>query len=147
MMRSPKYNEIFVMLFSLYVWFTLSVEPELFAATRGKSGQIYKTYIGMVGTQQNLAWISLAVSILYLINLFTRKYGIITIVHLIGMIYYMFINASFLINYPNIAFGVLSLVSIWLFMDLLKLIDITEEEKANRIKERNGLNDCESLKR
>ncbi|WP_414055181.1 hypothetical protein [Macrococcus equi] len=146
-MRSPKYNEIFVMMFSLYVWFTLSVEPELFTSTNGKSGDIYETYIGMVGTQQNLAWISLGVSLLYFANLFTRKYGIITIVHVIGLIYYMFINASFLINYPNIAFGVLSLVSIWLFMDLMKLIDITEEEKARKIKEVNGLNDCESLKR
>lgn len=132
-------------MFSLYVWFTLSVEPDLFSTTKGKSGDIYATYIGIVGTQQNLAWISLAVSLLYLFNLFTRKYGIIIIVHVIGMIYYLFINASFLINYPNIAFGVLSLVSIWLFMDLMKLIDIQEEEKKHKIMKRNGIDDCENL--
>lgn len=146
-MRSPKYNEIFVMLFSLYVWFTLTVEPELFVSTNGKSGQIYSTYINMVGSQQNLSWISLSISILYFGNLFTRKYGLITIVHIIGMVYYLFINASFLINYPNIAFGVFSLVSIWLFIDLLKLIDITEEEKKRKIMKRNGIDDCETLKR
>lgn len=134
------------MMFSLYVWFTLSVAPDLFTTTKGKSGEIYKTYIGMVGTQQNLAWISLSVSLLYLFNLFTRKYSIITIVHVIGIIYYMFINASFLINYPNIAFGVFSLATVWLFMDLMKLIDIQEEEKKHIIMKRNGIDDCESLK-
>lgn len=146
-MRSPKYNEIFVMMFSVYVWFTLSVEPNLFTSTNGKSGDIYKTYIGMVGTQKNLAWISLGVSLLYFANLFTRKYGLITAVHVIGMIYYLFINASFLINWPNIAFGVLSLASIWLFMDLLKLIDKSEEAKKNKILKENGIDDCETLKR
>lgn len=133
------------MMFSLYVWFTLSVAPELFVSTNGKSGKIYATYIGMVGTQQNLAWISLGVSLLYLFNLFTRKYSIITIVHVIGIIYYMFINASFLINYPNIAFGVFSLATVWLFMDLMKLIDIQEEEKKLKIMQRNGIDDYEKL--
>ncbi|RXK19102.1 hypothetical protein [Macrococcus sp. DPC7161] len=146
-MRSPKFNEIFIMLFSLYVWFTLTVEPELFNVSNAKSGQIYATYISMVHSQQNLAWISLGISIMYLACLMFKNYGVIIFVHIIGLIYYLFISASFLINYPNIAFGVMSLVSIWLFMDLLKLIDLQEEEKKNKILKRNGLDDCESLKR
>lgn len=138
-MRSPKVNEIFVMLFSLYVWFTLTVEPNLFVSTNGKSGQIYATYIGMVGNQGNLAIISAVVSILYFANLFTRKYEVITWVHIVGLIYYLFISASFLINYPNIAFGVMSMVSIWLFYDLMKLIDKAEEAKKQKILKKNGI--------
>lgn len=57
----------------------------------------------------------------------------------------MFINASFLINYPNIAFGVFSLATVWLFMDLMKLIDIQEEEKKLEIMQRNGIDDYEKL--
>ncbi|UTH01615.1 hypothetical protein KFV05_07765 [Macrococcoides canis] len=138
-MRKPKINEIFVMLFSLYVWFTLTVEPNLFVSTNGKSGQIYDTYIGMVGNQGNLAIISAVVSILYLSSMFTRKYEIITWVHILGLIYYLFISASFLINYPNIAFGVMSMVSIWLFYDLMRLIDKAEEAKKHKILKNNGI--------
>lgn len=138
-MRKPKINEIFVMLFSLYVWFTLTVEPNLFVSTNGKSGQIYDTYIGMVGNQGNLAIISAVVSILYLSSMFTRKYEVITWVHILGLIYYLFISASFLINYPNIAFGVMSMVSIWLFYDLMRLIDKAEEAKKHKILKNNGI--------
>ncbi|UBH16413.1 hypothetical protein [Macrococcus armenti] len=138
-MRKPKFNEIFVMLFSLYVWFTLTVAPELFVATNGKSGDIYEVYIGMVGNQHNLSLISACVSLLYFASLFTKKYGIITWIHIVGLMYFLFIGASFLINYPNIALGVMSMASVWLFVDLMRLIDKAEEAKKNKILKKNGI--------
>jgi chromate transport protein ChrA len=87
----------------------------------------------MVGSQQNLAWISLAVSVLFFLILFTARYSILITIHIIGLIYYFFITASFLLNYPNIAFGIMSLVSIALFMEILNLIDESEEVKKMKI--------------
>lgn len=104
-----------------------------FVATNGKSGDIYEVYIGMVGNQHNLSLISACVSLLYFASLFTKKYGIITWIHIVGLMYFLFIGASFLINYPNIALGVMSMASVWLFVDLMRLIDKAEEAKKNKI--------------
>lgn len=133
-MRKPKWNEIVIMMFSLYMWFTLIVEPELFLRGGTDAAEnVYATYISMVGSQQNLAWMSLAVSALFFLILFTSRFSILLTVHIIGLIYYFFITASFLLNYPNIAFGVMSLVSIALFQEILKLIDESEERKKEKI--------------
>ena len=133
-MRKPKWNEIVIMMFSLYMWFTLIVEPELFLRGGTDAAEnVYTTYISMVGSQQNLAWMSLAVSALFFLILFTSRFSILLTVHIIGLIYYFFITASFLLNYPNIAFGVMSLVSIALFQEILRLIDESEERKKEKI--------------
>lgn len=133
-MRKPKWDEIVVMMFALYMWFTLTVEPNLFSSGRTEQAEnVYSTYISMVGSQQNLAWISLTVSALYFLILFTSRFSILLTVHIAGLIYYFFITASFLLNYPNIAFGVMSLVSIALFQEILKLIDESEERKKEKI--------------
>lgn len=133
-MRKPKWNEIVIMMFSLYMWFTLIVEPELFLRGGTDAAEnVYATYISMVGSQQNLAWMSLAVSALFFLILFTSRFSILLTVHIIGLIYYFFITASFLLNYPNIAFGVMSLVSIALFQEILRLIDESEERKKEKI--------------
>ena len=139
-MRKPKWNELGIMLFSLYMWFTLTVEPELFlSGSTEQADSVYKTYISMVGSQQNLAWISISVSALFFLVLFTRRYAILISVHIIGLLYYFFITASFLLNYPNIAFGVMSLVSIPLFVEILNLVDASEDEKKQKIIEDNQL--------
>lgn len=141
-MRKPKWNELGIMLFSLYMWFTLTVEPELFlSGSTEQADNVYKTYISMVGSQQNLAWISISVSALFFLVLFTQRYAILIAVHIIGLLYYFFITASFLLNYPNIAFGVMSLVSIPLFVEILNLVDASEDEKKQKIIEDNHLDE------
>jgi len=143
-LRKPKWNELGIMLFSLYMWFTLTVEPELFlSGSTEQADSVYKTYISMVGSQQNLAWISISVSALFFLVLFTRRYAILISVHIIGLLYYFFITASFLLNYPNIAFGVMSLVSIPLFVEILNLVDESEEQKKERIIEDHDLNEVD----
>lgn len=139
-MRKPKWNELGIMLFSLYMWFTLTVEPELFlSGSTEQADNVYKTYISMVGSQQNLAWISISVSALFFLVLFTQRYAILIAVHIIGLLYYFFITASFLLNYPNIAFGVMSLVSIPLFVEILNMVDASEDEKKQKIIDDNQL--------
>lgn len=134
MMRKPKWNEIIVMMFSIYMWFTLTVDPNLFIdGSTNKADSVYATYIQMVGSQQNLAWISLAVSVLFFLILFTTRYSVLITVHIIGLLYYFFITASFLLNYPNIAFGIMSLVSIALFVEIMNLIDESEDVKKMKI--------------
>ena len=139
-MRKPKWNELGIMLFSLYMWFTLTVEPELFlSSSTEQADNVYKTYISMVGSQQNLAWISISVSALFFLVLFTKRYAVLIPVHIIGLLYYFFITASFLLNYPNIAFGVMSLVSIPLFVEILNLVDASEDAKKQKIIDDNQL--------
>ena len=121
-------------MFSLYMWFTLTVDPNLFIdGSTNKADSVYATYIDMDGSQQNLAWISLAVSVLFFLILFTARYSILITIHIVGLIYYFFITASFLLNYPNIAFGIMSLVSIALFVEIMHLIDESEDAKKTKI--------------
>lgn len=138
--RKPKLEETLVMLFAVYVWFTLVIEPNLFESRIDLGGNsVYGTYVGLVGNQNNLALISLGVAFLYLIGLFIRHVNILIFIHIIGMIYYAFITASFLLNYPNIGLGVLGLVSFWLLYQIYSEIDMSEEIKKQKIKARNGL--------
>jgi len=124
------------------MWFTLTVEPNLFIdGSTNKADSVYASYISMVGSQQNLAWISLTVAVLSFIVLFTRRFAIMITIHIIGLLYYFFITASFLLNYPNIAFGVMSLVSIPLFVEILNLVDESEEQKKQKIIEDHDLNE------
>lgn len=143
-MRNPKWNELGITLFSLYMWFTLTVEPNLFIdGSTNKADSVYASYISMVGSQQNLAWISLTVAVLSFIVLFTRRFAIMITIHIIGLLYYFFITASFLLNYPNIAFGVMSLVSIPLFIEIFNLVDESEEQKKEKIIEDHDLNEVD----
>ncbi|MCG1009214.1 hypothetical protein J4760_04000 [Salinicoccus sp. ID82-1] len=134
MMRKPKWNELGLMLFSLYMWFTLTVEPALFFdGGTAKADSVYATYIAMVGSQRNLAWISITVATLFFLILFTRRFAVLITIHIMGLAYYFFITASFLLNYPNIAFGIMSLVSVALFKEILDLIDVSEDLKKDKI--------------
>lgn len=126
------------------MWFTLTVEPNLFIdGSTNKADSVYASYISMVGSQQNLAWISLTVAVLSFIVLFTRRFAIMITIHIIGLLYYFFITASFLLNYPNIAFGVMSLVSIPLFIEIFNLVDESEEQKKEKIIEDHDLNEVD----
>lgn len=141
-MRKPKSEEILVLLFSTYVWFTLLVDPTLFDVRIESSGEsIYGTYVKMVGSQQNLAWISLGVATLYFFGLFIHHINVLILIHVIGTVYYAFITASFLLNYPNIGLGALGLLSLWLMYKIYNEIDISEEIKKEKIKSKNGLTD------
>lgn len=133
-MRKPEWAEMFMISFAVYIWFTLMVDADLFLSGIEKnSTSVYSTYIEMVGSQRNLAWLSLAVAVIVFTSLYIKKDTYLIFVAIIGFSYHMFITASFLINYPNIAFGIMSLFGVWLGARIYRLIDVSEEKKKEKI--------------
>lgn len=133
-MRKPEWAELFMIIFAVYMWFTLMIDVNLFVTAEAeKSNDVYTTYIKMVGSQSNLAWLSLAVALIVFVSLYIRKDTYLIFVAIIGFSYHMFITASFLLNYPNIAFGIMSLFGIWLGARIYRLIDQSEEKKKQQI--------------
>lgn len=133
-MRKPEWAEMFMIIFPVYIWFTLMIDVNLFMdANTDKSTSVYSTYIEMVGSQSNLAWLSLTVAAVVFTSLYVRKDTYLIFVAIIGFSYHMFITASFLINYPNIAFGIMSLFGVWLGARIYRLIDVSEEKKKEKI--------------
>lgn len=133
-MRKPEWAELFMIIFAVYMWFTLMIDVNLFVTAEAeKSNDVYTTYIKMVGSQSNLAWLSLAVALIVFVSLYIRKDTYLIFVAIIGFSYHMFITASFLLNYPNIAFGIMSLFGIWLGARIYRLIDESEEKKKQQI--------------
>lgn len=133
-MRKPEWAELFMIIFAVYMWFTLMIDVNLFVTAEAeKSNDVYTTYIKMVGSQSNLAWLSLAVALVVFVSLYIRKDTYLIFVAIIGFSYHMFITASFLLNYPNIAFGIMSLFGIWLGARIYRLIDQSEEKKKQQI--------------
>lgn len=133
-MRKPEWAELFMITFGVYMWFTLMIDVNLFVTAEAeKSNDVYTTYIKMVGSQSNLAWLSLAVALIVFVSLYIRKDTYLIFVAIIGFSYHMFITASFLLNYPNIAFGIMSLFGVWLGARIYRLIDQSEEKKKQQI--------------
>lgn len=129
-MRKPEWHEVGMMLFGLFMWFTLTIDKTLFTA--GDS-EVYASYIAIVKNQQNLANISLIVSIIILISFYIRNYTTLFFVSALGFLYFLFVSASFWINYPNIASGVMLMVAIYLGIKMYRLIDKGEELKKEKI--------------
>lgn len=129
-MRKPEWHEVGMMLFGLFMWFTLTIDKTLFTAG---DNEVYASYIAIVKNQQNLANISLIVSIIILISFYIRNYTALFFVSALGFLYFLFVSASFWINYPNIASGVMLLVAIYLGVQMYHLIDMSEEVKKEKI--------------
>lgn len=129
-MRKPEWHEVGMMLFGVFMWFTLTIDKTLFVAN--DSG-VYASYIAIVRNQENLANISIIVAIIILISFYIRNYTARFLVSALALLYFLFISASFWINYPNIASGVMLLVAIYLGAQMYHLIDMSEEVKKAKI--------------
>lgn len=133
-MRKPKMDELATVLFAGSIFFTLLVAPELFAERIAENPEsLYVGYVALVGSQQNLAIISLIVSAIVFATFFTRIYNFRIMSNVIGIIYTTFITASYIFNYPNLALGLLVIMIIWQIYELFQLIDESEDEKAKKI--------------
>lgn len=133
-MRQFKMNELTSLMFAAYVWFTLTVAPNFFEdAIANNPDSLYVGYIAMVGSQQNLAWISLAVAAIVFGSFFIRNYNARILVNCISIVYFTFIAASYVFNYPNLALGLLLVVVVWHIYETNRLINKSEDEKSKRI--------------
>lgn len=133
-MRKLKMNELASAMFAASVFFTLIIAPELFAERIADNpDSLYQGYIAVVGSQQNLAMISLAVALAIFGSFFVRNYNIRILTNVVSIVYTSFITASYVFNYPNLALGLLVIVIIWQIYETNKLIDESEDEKSKRI--------------
>lgn len=133
-LRKPSLSELAVTIFAGYMALTLTVAPTMFEdAIANNPESMYANYMMLLGTQSNLAWISLTVALASFAALFTEHYTVRMLTSVLGLVYFTFISASYLFNYPNIGLGIVILVISWLFIELWKLIDESEEVKKRQI--------------
>lgn len=127
-------NELASAMFAASIFFTLMIAPELFADQITENPEsLYAGYVNMVGSQQNLAFISLGVALLIFGSFFIRYYNARIIVNVVAIVYTSFITASYIFNYPNLGLGLLMIMIIWQIYETNKLIDESEDEKSKQI--------------
>lgn len=133
-MRKLQMNELASAMFAASIFFTLMIAPELFAEKIAENPEsLYVGYVEMVGSQQNLAFISLGVTVLIFGSFFIRNYNTRIMVNVVAIVYTSFITASYVFNYPNLALGLLVIMIIWQIYETNKLIDESEDEKSKKI--------------
>lgn len=133
-MRKLQMNELASIMFAAYIFFTLMIAPDLFADRIAENpDSLYKGYVDMVGSQRNLAFISLAVTLIIFLSLFVRNYNVRILINVVSIIYSSFITASYVFNYPNLALGLLIIMVIWQIYETNKLVDESEDEKSKMI--------------
>lgn len=133
-MRKLKMNELASAMFAASIFFTLMIAPDLFAERIAENPEsLYAGYVNMVGSQQNLAFISLGVTMLIFGSFFIRNYNARIMVNVVAIVYASFITASYIFNYPNLALGLLVIMIIWQIYETNKLIDKSEDEKSKKI--------------
>lgn len=127
-------HELATVLFAGSIFFTLLVDPNLFANRIAENPEsLYVGYVALVGSQVNLAIISIVVAMLLFVTFFVRNYNVKILANITGIIYTTFITASYIFNYPNLALGLLVIMIIWQIYELFNLIDESEDEKAKKI--------------
>lgn len=133
-MRKLQMYELASAMFAASIFFTLMIAPELFADQITQNPEsLYAGYVNMVGSQQNLAFISLGVTMLIFGSFFIRNYNTRIIVNVVAIVYSSFITASYVFNYPNLGLGLLMIMLIWQIYETNKLIDESEDEKSKKI--------------
>ncbi|HBV22277.1 MAG TPA: hypothetical protein DEB42_00600 [Jeotgalicoccus sp.] len=133
-MRKLQMSELASAMFAASIFFTLMIAPELFAERIAENPEsLYQGYVAMVGSQQNLAFISLGVTMLIFGSFFIRNYNARIMVDTVAIVYTSFITASYVFNYPNLALGLLVIMIIWQIYETNKLIDESEDEKSKQI--------------
>lgn len=133
-MRKVEMYELAIVMFAGSIFFTLMIAPNMFADQIALDpNSLYAGYVEVIGSQQNLALISLVVAIITFASFFIRNYNIRILINSIGIVFTTFITASYLFNYPNLGLGLLMVMIIWQIYEVNKLVDKSEDEKAKKI--------------
>lgn len=133
-MRKPQISEAIIIGYSLYMWFTLSLDGEfLERGIANNPDSMYRMYLELMGTQSNVVLISLAVAILTIMVLFTRSYTARIIVSIVGLVYFTILAVSFVFSYPNLGLGMAAIIVVVIISSINLLIDEQSERDKKRI--------------
>lgn len=133
-MRKPRFGEAAVIGYTLYMLFTLGIDPRLFQeAIERNPESMYVAYVDFMGSERNVMIFSAVTLLITVLTLFTNKYTPRIIVHVIGIIYFTIIVASYIFSYPNIGLGIGAIIVINLIIDVNRVIDEQQEALKRKI--------------
>lgn len=133
-MRKPKFGETVVIGYTLYMLFTLGVDPQLFQkAIERNPESMYVAYVDFMGSERNVMMFSAVTLLITVLTLFTNHYTPQIIVHVIGIIYFTIIVASYIFSYPNIGLGLGAIIVVKLIIDVNRVIDEQQEAHKRKI--------------
>lgn len=133
-MRKPQISEAIIIGYSLYMWFTLTLDGEfLERGIANNPDSMYRMYLELMGTQQNVVLISLAVAILTILVLFVKSYTARIIVNIVGLVYFTILAVSFVFSYPNLGLGMAAIIVVVIITNINLLIDEQSERDKKRI--------------
>lgn len=130
-MRKINEIEVVTFLYTLYFSSTLFLAPNLF---KRETSELYRALMQIVETQQFWVYISLGVSIIYIISFFFDYYLIAALANAIGGLFLASIGITYLFTYPNIGSGIFLLLALACFFKVYKLSNNHEDKKFQRYK-------------
>jgi len=133
-MRKPQISEAIIIGYSLYMWFTLTLDGEfLERGIANNPDSMYRMYLELMGTQRNVVFISLAVALLTILVLFVKSYTARIIVNIVGLVYFTILAVSFVFSYPNLGLGMAAIIVVVIISNINLLIDEQSERDKKRI--------------
>lgn len=133
-MRKPQLSESIIIGYALYMSFTLMVDRNLLAAGIEKNpDSMYRMYLELLGSQQNVILLSLAVAFISCAVLFTQNYTVRIISSIVGLVYFTILAVSFVFSYPNLGLGLAAIIVIIIIANVNLLIDEQNERTKMRI--------------
>ena len=130
-MRKINEIEVVTFLYTFYFSSTLFLAPNLF---NRETSELYRALMQIVETQQSWVYISLGVSIIYIISFSFDYYLISALANAIGGLFLASIGITYLFTYPNIGSGIFLLLALACFFKVYKLSNNHEEKKFQKYK-------------
>lgn len=133
-MRKPQLSESIIIGYALYMSFTLMLDRNFLAdGIERNPDSMYKMYLELLGSQQNIILVSLAVAFITCGVLFTQNYTVRIITSIVGLVYFTLLAVSFVFSYPNLGLGLSAIVVIIIIANVNLLIDEQNERTKMRI--------------
>src|SRR5699024_2235385 len=133
-LRKPSFSDVSVMGYTLYMMFTLAIDPDMFeAGIRQNPNTMYLEYTKFMGSEENVIISSAVLFILTVVGLFLKSYLYRIVILLLGITYFSVIVVSYTFNYPNIGLGIGMIIVIKLIFDANKLTDQHQEDEKQKV--------------
>lgn len=133
-MRKPQLSESIIIGYAIYMSFTLMVDRNFLAdGIESNPDSMYRMYLELLGSQQNVVLLSLAVAFITGVVLFTHNYTVRIISSIVGLVYFTILAVSFVFSYPNLGLGLAAIIVIIIIANVNLLIDEQNERTKKRI--------------